>query len=80
MAAHDGVRITPRHFWNNVLGLALFAVFLAYCVYKLVTSSDPAVLMLAGVGAVSFLLTCIRVIRRLFLIRRIIAAGGVWHG
>ena len=83
MATHTstkGVIITPWHFWKNIFGLALFAALLAYCCYKLATSGEPAVLLLAGIGAVSLLPTCIRVIRRLLLIRRILSAGGVWNG
>jgi hypothetical protein len=78
--SNGGVIITRRHFWKNIFGLVLFAALFAYCIYKLATSNEPAVLLLAGIGAFSLLLTCIRVIRRLFLIRRVIAAGGVWHG
>jgi len=78
--SNSGVIIRPRHFWNNVFGLVLFATLLAYCVYKLATSNEPPVLLLSGIGAFALLLTCIRVIRKLFLIRRVIAAGGVWNG
>jgi hypothetical protein len=77
--SNSGIIITPRHFWKNVLGLATFATLFAYCLYKLATSNEPTVLLLAGIGAFSLLLTCIRVMRRLFLIRRIIAAGGLWR-
>ncbi len=71
--------ITPWHFWKNVFGLVLFGALLAYCCYKLGTSSVPAVLLLAGLGAFSLLITCVRVIRRLLLIRRILATGGTWN-
>jgi hypothetical protein len=73
------VTITPWHFWKNIFGLVLFGALLAYCSYKLATSSEPTVLLLAGIFAFSLLFTCIRVIRRLFLIRRILAAGGTWN-
>ena len=73
------VTITPRHFWKNVFGLVLLGALLAYCCYKLATSSEQAVLLLAGIFAFSLFLTCIRVIRRLFLIRRVLAAGGTWN-
>jgi hypothetical protein len=73
------VAITPWHFWKNIFGLVLFGALLAYCCYKLATSNEPTVLLLAGIFAFSLLFTCIRVIRRLFLIRRILAAGGTWN-
>ena len=73
------VTITPWHFWKNVFGLVLFGVLLAYCCYKLATSSEPAILLLAGLCAFGLFLTCIRVIRRLVLIQRILAAGGTWN-
>ena len=83
MTSHDskkGIVITPWHFWKNILGLVLFATLLTYCGYKLAKSNEPTVLLLAGIGFFSLLLTCVRVIRRLFLIRRILSTGGVWHG
>jgi hypothetical protein len=82
MGTHDSnasTVITRRHFWKNAFGLVLFGALLAYCCYKLATSNVPAVLLLAGVGAFSLFLTCVRVIRRLFLIRRILATGGTWN-
>lgn len=73
------ITITPRHFWKNVFGLVLFGSLLMYSCYKLATSHEPAVSVLAGICAFSLMLTCIRVTRRLFLIRRILAAGGTWN-
>lgn len=70
------VAVTSWHFWKNVFGLVLFGAALAYCCYKLATSNEPAVLLLAGIFAFSLFFTCIRVVRRLFLIRRILAGGG----
>ena len=72
------IAITPWHFWKNVFGLVMFGTLLAYCCYKLATSNVSAVLLLAGIAAFSLFLTCVRVIRRLFLIRRILANGGTW--
>jgi hypothetical protein len=79
-SSSTAVIISPWHFWKNVLGLIIFGCTLAYCGYKLRTSNEPVVLMLSGIGSLVLLLTCIRVIRRLFLIRRILATGGVWNG
>ena len=73
------VIIKPWHFWENVVWLTLLGGLLAYCCYKLATPREPAVALLAGVFAFSLFFICVRVIRRLLLIRRVLAAGGTWN-